>query len=1196
METKVYGSITITDVTDGKQFYTWIMYADDANGANMSEDSTNKAYIGHAYNQTEPTPNTEDPTLYEWALFANREIEKTPLYYVSTSDVEYPEISDASMASGYWKDEFPTSWSSENYIWTTTRIKWANEDITYSPNPATLISQIEAATLSAQLSGKSLGEWCALNKVTIINGSTIMTGSIDADRLDVNELSAITGNMGLLEAGAIQSKDYNGPSIWADDFLSVGLEYIDNYNDGYDLVDIGTCTDKNLVIPSTYNGKMVVCIDSEAFYNCNQLVGVTIQDGVKEIREYAFCGCGNLISVTMPNSIIAIGNGAFCSCYSLKSVKIPNNVLSIGDYTFSECHSLTNIEIPNIATSIGEYAFDSCSGLTSVTIPDSVTSIGECAFGNCSNLKSVIIGQGVSIIGDDIFGGCDKLQRIYYKGDKGSWENLGVTIPSNATVYYYSETKPTTSGNYWHYNDDGFRISCDDMMIDSKYFQVTSDGKISAREVNLIGSMTAAEGAIGNCKIDPDGAITSANGNFTVDKDGDLTARNASITGHIKSENYARANNLVAWHDETICIDTSNGPTGGLMYSQPYRDGSVEVVGIGTATDTDIVIPETDAEGHRVCGIAVNAFRNNTVITSVTFLGDVDFIDFNAFSDCTNLKYVYLPDTVTVEAGAFSGCNNLMYFFSTIDETDTSKHDEYLDAGMACKTATAQASTGMCTVIKNSTQLVDNNQYLHTYNGSTQWLSISLKPMTSSCLINGIQLTDSSQQVYRAESNNGTIGQTVTITMYAYVNAGENKVYFQYQVGVQEITNSSSATSTQKISTQGHQQNVTYSYVPLLYYSKEPTSDGNHWYCRAISHSGWKISSDINDDMIDSEYFRVSSDGEIYAQNAYIDGRGMFSKVSAVELFVDDKFIVNEANAETMNCSTVNGSTINTDSINFQDGAYCLTSYYSNDVDIATATLSSSADIGSRPGAMIVTLTKSDGGPYVTGKDMVFPVAVPYENSWEGNGTALVNVTVLAGQSTGKRNVSTGSTLWAAYDELKDYNFTTIANGKTYTFQIGGECSGLMVNGDFFPSDNGEYELGIDGKAWKSIYYTTDKGSSDRKIKDNIAQLDDTFCKELITNLSPKSFTFKTAKTPRTRYGFIAQEVEGVLNNLGYTTDDVGLVSKLYPDKADCEDNFYSLSYINLIAPLVNVVQQLNRRVEELESQLKTRQNDSKES
>ena len=75
------------------------------------------------------------------------------------------------------------------------------------------------------------------------------------------------------------------------------------------------------------------------------------------------------------------------------------------------------------------------------------------------NLMNITISNSVTSIGNSTFYDCDNLQRVYYKGTKSDWSKIyvgpGNTELTVATRYYYSETKPTDQGNYWHYDTDG---------------------------------------------------------------------------------------------------------------------------------------------------------------------------------------------------------------------------------------------------------------------------------------------------------------------------------------------------------------------------------------------------------------------------------------------------------------------------------------------------------------------------------------------------------------------------------------------------------------------------------------------------------------------------------------------------------------------------------------------------------------------
>ena len=150
----------------------------------------------------------------------------------------------------------------------------------------------------------------------------------------------------------------------------------------YSVIDKGTCTDKEIIIPTRYQNLPVTRIGNGAFYNCSTLTGIVIPNSVTHIGYSAFSGCP-IEKATMPTiAISSIPTG------HLKTVVI-NGGTSIGVNAFAYCGSLTSVTIGNSVTSIGNYAFYNCSSLTRITIPNSVTSIGDYAFSGCVSLTNI---------------------------------------------------------------------------------------------------------------------------------------------------------------------------------------------------------------------------------------------------------------------------------------------------------------------------------------------------------------------------------------------------------------------------------------------------------------------------------------------------------------------------------------------------------------------------------------------------------------------------------------------------------------------------------------------------------------------------------------------------------------------------------------------------------------------------------------
>ena len=77
----------------------------------------------------------------------------------------------------------------------------------------------------------------------------------------------------------------------------------------------------------------------------------------------------------------------------------------------------------------------------------------------------------------------------------------------------------------------------------------------------------------------------------------------------------------------------------GLLYVRA-GDGTCAVSGIGSCTDTVVVIPETSPAGDRVVRIAERAFMGCGSITAVHIPASVREIGELAFADCPNLVYL----------------------------------------------------------------------------------------------------------------------------------------------------------------------------------------------------------------------------------------------------------------------------------------------------------------------------------------------------------------------------------------------------------------------------------------------------------------------------------------------------------------------------------------------------------------------------
>lgn len=420
-----------------------------------------------------------------------------------------------------------------------------------------------------------------------------------------------------------------------------------------------------VVIPESveYGGSTykVTSIGSNAFRECTSLTSVIIPNSVTTIENFAFYGCNGLTSVTIPQELTTIGNFAFRFCKSLKTINIPKSVTSIGEHAFIDCSGLTSMNIHSNAISIGfnafancsnlvvnyyvtdiidlcnntvlcsigcpvtlidnkgneikeliipkeittirEYAFYYCCGLTSVTIPNNVTSIGEAAFRDCESLYSVTIPNSVTSIGRNAFYGCSSLTTLVIGSGVTNIGEGALNFVNLKKAIWLTNTPPT---GYYNASGEINYVSNDQF---SFYNQV---------KYQFLSSYFDVDG-IKYVPVSPSERTCDA-----IDCVYDESATNTRIAS------------TVVYKGVTMTVKN-------IKPFFAYNNNYIKTLSV-----------ENDGE------LAYNSFANCNNLKSVTLGKKVSAIGNGAFSGCSSLDMIDIPDMVTeLRERTFSGCTSL---------------------------------------------------------------------------------------------------------------------------------------------------------------------------------------------------------------------------------------------------------------------------------------------------------------------------------------------------------------------------------------------------------------------------------------------------------------------------------------------------------------------------------------------------------
>ena len=375
--------------------------------------------------------------------------------------------------------------------------------------------------------------------------------------------------------------------------------------------------------------------------------------GLTTINEFAFSECSNLTSITIPNNVMHIDGSAFEGCSSLPIIE---NIRYADTYLVEAADkSLPAYHIKSGTRFIGSHAFAECDNLECINIPKSVKEIGVNAFGGCNDLKIIV---------EDIEAWCNIDFQIWggfhsYYGPISSWyiysdENTQITdltIPNSVT-----EIHPFTF--YGCKNLKSVFIPNSVKSIGTCAFS-HCDGLI---EIEIPNSVTT----IGNRAFEGCSKLTNINISDGVNTIGEYAF---SECPNLTSINIP---NSVAYIYNSAFKGCTNLPViENIRYADTY---------LAEAADKSLSTYHIKS-GTRFIGS--NAFSECSNLTSINIPNSMTSIGSFAFSRCSNLASINIPNSVThISPEAFEFCQDVKFIVEDLKAWCNIDFDFWYSAGV----------------------------------------------------------------------------------------------------------------------------------------------------------------------------------------------------------------------------------------------------------------------------------------------------------------------------------------------------------------------------------------------------------------------------------------------------------------------------------------------------------------------------------
>ena len=384
-------------------------------------------------------------------------------------------------------------------------------------------------------------------------------------------------------------------------------------------VKLTACRSKTaeIFVPDSFEGKPVIEIGENAFYDLSKAVSVRLPDSVKVIGTNAFRGCKSLETVNLPKDAVTIGDYAFGGCKKLDGVTLPEGLTELNEGVFTGCKALSSIVLPVNVIRIGAEAFSGCASLSSITFGDKPAEIGENALAGLSDTLSLVLPAGTQLTKES---GLDSCSCVYTKIEDGL----------ELTVYGGHETDISLPDSF-----SGLPVV-----------------SIGARVFSMFAYLEKITLPAGLKRIG-EGAFTGCSGLTDIEFPETLTEIGAgAFSGCGPHE--ARPGMRVYNKNAEL---TGDGITSLVFPKELSYIGEAAFAGCSALENVKF-------SGNKVTEIQSRCFAGCSALTDIALPAAVESIWDHAFEGCMALESINIPENVEVIGeGAFSLCVSLKSIF-----------------------------------------------------------------------------------------------------------------------------------------------------------------------------------------------------------------------------------------------------------------------------------------------------------------------------------------------------------------------------------------------------------------------------------------------------------------------------------------------------------------------------------------------------